>query len=57
MASTAIQWRVQWKKKREHKWRNGGLYETRANARYRTSVLRERDCLLTRIVRYERRGK
>ena len=35
------QWRVQVRKSRAHKWVNGGLYETRAVARFHAAWLRE----------------
>ena len=40
-ASTKIQWRVQVRKSRAHKWVNKGLFETRSVARGRASSLRE----------------
>ena len=33
-ASTSIQWRVQVRKSRAHKWVNKGLFETRKTARH-----------------------
>jgi hypothetical protein len=39
-ASTKIQWRVQAKKSRYHKWTNKGLFETRAVARHEAKSLR-----------------
>jgi hypothetical protein len=39
-ASTKIQWRVQYRKSRSHKWVNAGLFETRKNAREAATWLR-----------------
>lgn len=35
-----IQWRVEWRLSRKHKWRKAGLFETRAVARYESILLR-----------------
>lgn len=64
-ASTKIQWRVQVRKSRVHKWVNKGLYETRRNAREVCSLIRGFDHIApdhkwsppygfgnTRVVRY-----
>lgn len=65
MTSTKIQWRVQVRKSRAHKWVNKGLYETRERARDQAEYMREgRMCMgivvpntgfgfgNTRVVRY-----
>jgi len=40
-ASTKIQWRVQVRKSRAHKWVNKGLFETRQVARDAASLFRD----------------
>jgi hypothetical protein len=40
MTSTKVQWRVQVRKSRAHKWVNKGLFETRDSARYEAMALR-----------------
>lgn len=68
MSSTKIQWRVQVRKSRAHKWVNKGLYETRSSARFHAAWMRDglimddtNGALLgdygfgnTRVVRYEK---
>jgi len=34
------QWRVEWRLSRKHKWRKGGLFETRSAARDKAWILR-----------------
>lgn len=64
-SSTKIQWRVQVRKSRAHKWVNKGLFETRSVARERASDLRawwaDGPCSgqvygNTRVVRYVKGG-
>lgn len=40
MTSTKIQWRVQTRKGRAHKWVNKGLFETRDRAREQAAYMR-----------------
>ncbi|MBT2326100.1 hypothetical protein J7E62_27605 [Variovorax paradoxus] len=69
-ASTKVQWRVQVRKSRTHKWMNKGLFETRKAARDQAVYMRGgrmRDgCIVpntgygfgnTRVVRYEKAAK
>lgn len=37
MTSTKVQWRVQYRLSRKHKWENAGLFETREDARAEAS--------------------
>lgn len=66
-ASTKIQWRVQVRKSRAHKWVNKDLFETRATAREDAAEKREWDYNPgqgwhgygfgnTRVVRYVKGG-
>lgn len=63
MSSTKVQWRVQVRKSRAHKWVNKGLYETRENARIAAWSFRDKvngqgyGFGNTRIVRYEKGAK
>lgn len=64
MSSTKVQWRVQVRKSRAHKWVNKGLFETRAEARWRALCLSTQMAAadrtiaaygtFTRVVRYEK---
>ena len=64
MSSTKVQWRVQVRKSRAHKWVNKGLFETRRGARHEAFLCREgmgnRPYYRfgnTRVVRYEKGAK
>lgn len=35
------QWRVEWRLSKKHKWRKGGLYETRSVAREKAAEVRD----------------
>jgi len=66
MSSTKIQWRVQVRRSRAHKWVNKGLFETRSAARKRAASMRSDIFAVgwktigfgnTRVVRYQKGAK
>lgn len=62
MNSTKIQWIVQFRVCRAHKWKNNGVFETRGDARTKThSIKRDAYARLywveTRVVRYVKSQK